>query len=681
MLVSKRIQEVDIALPTEKLNALAARLVATGLLHPVDLPSSFPGEPNRRAQRQVYELENKLAKIEKYLAEIGDYTPLDPSISVELDAPSWEHAAEETLIDFQAQEEKMDQVIDSITRAKERLDSLRSLRDQLQPFRNVDVDLRWLESSRYLSFHLGRVPKVALERLLSKLSSSGAFVASVTDAGEEELAVILIVPLDALREAGIALREAGFQALQIPDEFPQNPSQAYEEVSTEIERFEERLEELRQRIRDAAPVLKRFYASLLTVKEALRIVAATRSVGVISFLKGFIPHGSLDQLKKHLDEAVGPGLYLLKEEREAPGAPVRKSRPTLVTVPKPLKPFQWIVNQYGTPAANEVVPTVLVAITFPLLYGLMFPDAGQALVIIAFGLYMLKTARGRESRENVGLLAIYLGAAAFVTGFLAGEFFGPLTGFKYLVWDGHPPMAPPIEGGEGGDTIWLLMTIAFRIAAFMLISGTLFGVVNALMERDYESALLAKLPKFVAFTSATFPFLVHDVQTAGAIINNAVFGGATSIEAALVRYGTLGGLLALFLLEPLYELVKHGFHGFKSRLGIGFLELFETVLLIIGNTASFLRIVGVSLAHAGIMFGFALLAKLVGGGIVGSVVGFFIYLFGNILAIGLEGIIVYAQTLRLHYYEWFTKFFTGAGIPFQPAHSPVRFVVSFLGKP
>lgn len=673
MLVSKRIQEVDIAVPMERLDVFAGALVSRGLLHPVELPPNFPGEVKRRAQRQVYELGNKLAKIERYLSEINVYNPMLEGVEVKVGNVTWEHVAEKAILEFQKTEEEFDQIIDAINRSKERLDSLKTLKNQLEPFRETDVDLEWVSSMRLLSISLGLLPKVSLSMVISKLEKLPAYFLLSKDAGEDHIAVLVVTRRKDQREVGTILREAGFQQIQIPETLPQNPAKAYEKVSREIMEFEKEIARLRGKIASNEKQLREKYSYLLTIREALRVIAASKTVGRISFLKGFIPHGTLEELRRLLEEHVGEGLYLLRAAGEVPGVPVKKTVPTLVDVPRPLKPFQWIVNQYGTPGSSEIIPTILVAITFPLLYGLMFPDAGQALVIIAFGIYMLKTAKGRESRENIGLLAIYVGIASFITGFLSGEFFGPLTGFKYLVWDGHPPMAAPIEGDV--DTIWLMMTIAFRIAAFMLISGTLFAVINSLVERDYEGAFMVKLPKFVAFASATFPFLIHDVRTAGSVINDAVFGGATTLEGMVVRYGTILGLLGLFLLEPLYELARHGFSGFKSRLGIGFLELFETALLIIGNTASFLRIVGVSLAHAGIMFGFAILAELAAGGVIGNIFAALIYLFGNILAIGLEGIIVYAQTLRLHYYEWFTKFYSGAGIPFQPAYAPVRIVL------
>jgi V/A-type H+-transporting ATPase subunit I len=121
-------------------------------------------------------------------------------------------------------------------------------------------------------------------------------------------------------------------------------------------------------------------------------------------------------------------------------------------------------------------------------------------------------------------------------------------------------------------------------------------------------------------------------------------------------------------LEPLYGLAKH---GKQVKIGMlfmsSFMEVFESILLLIGNTASFLRILGLALAHSGIMYGFASMAeRAFEGGIIGIMLGVIAYVFGNILGIALEGIVAYAHCTRLHFYEWFTKFYSGKGKIFAP---------------
>ena len=212
------------------------------------------------------------------------------------------------------------------------------------------------------------------------------------------------------------------------------------------------------------------------------------------------------------------------------------------------------------------------------------------------------------------------------------------------------------------------MGISLWIGGFMLFLGTLLGVVDALLKRDLEEAVAVKLPKFVFFASATLPFITTlDPKVAGETISEAVFGPRESLLSNIVFYGAIAGILWLLLGEPIVGLVT----GHGARVGTAFLEVFETVLMVMGNIPSFLRIMGLSLAHSGLMMGFTVMAEpLLHGGAALVPAGIAVYALGNLLTASLEGIIAFAHNLRLHFYEWFSKFYSGTGIPFRPVRIP-----------
>ncbi|NAY89210.1 MAG: hypothetical protein GU347_00580 [Desulfurococcales archaeon] len=135
-------------------------------------------------------------------------------------------------------------------------------------------------------------------------------------------------------------------------------------------------------------------------------------------------------------------------------------------------------------------------------------------------------------------------------------------------------------------------------------------------------------------------------------------------------------LILIFIGEPILHLIKHKEESsISSAIILSFMEMFDTILMMIGNTASFLRILGLSVAHAGLMYSFTVLAELLMGGVLGSAMGIVVYALGNLLAAGLEGIIVFAHSLRLHYYEWFSKFYSGTGIPFSPIKTALNILL------
>jgi len=668
MLLPERIVEVNVAVERESLGSLVATLLREGIFHPTPLAYKISASEDPLARRQLHEVSSKLEKISRYLGELNIYNPLK-SYEISIEGGDWLKATERLLQEFRPLEDYVDGIFDSIQRAREKLKQLEERKELLEPFKEFNVDLLVASQLERFAVFAGSIPAANATLLNQTLLESGVDYVMQALTREQRAYIVVVSSRKEQQEVQRILNKLGFQPLTIPEQYPQNPMEAYQQVVREIVEFEKELESLREELRKRSDVLNKYYSTFHAIKGALRVLSVAKHQGPLSFLSGYIPVGYEKRLRNVLETST-KGLYMMVLGRVARGAG-RAASPTLVRVPKLLKPFHWIVSLYGVPSSSEVVPTIFVALTFPLLYGLMFPDAGHALVIMLFGVYMLKTARGREGRENLGLLAIYLGLAAFVTGFLAGEFFGPLAGLAEKIWHGHPPLASPVEAGTEGGTFILIMTLCFRIAAFMLVSGTLLGLLNAVLERNRHEAVAVKLPKFLLFAFATYPFLFYDLEKAGSIIYDATFGGAKTAEGALVRYGALVSLFALLTLEPGLEALKHGAHRVRSTFPMAFLEVFESLLLVIGNTVSFLRILGLSLAHSGIMLGFALLATLVAGDVVGDLVGAIVYIVGNLLAIGLEGIVVFAHTLRLHFYEWFTKFYSGAGVPFEPIFSSV----------
>ena len=122
-------------------------------------------------------------------------------------------------------------------------------------------------------------------------------------------------------------------------------------------------------------------------------------------------------------------------------------------------------------------------------------------------------------------------------------------------------------------------------------------------------------------------------------------------------------LLLIFLKEPLMRKLdgKSMFpEGFGAFFMEGFFELFEICLSYITNTISYLRVGGFVLSHAGMMMAVTMIMEMAGG-IGGLAVG----IFGNILVMCLEGLIVGIQVLRLEFYEMFSRYFTGNGIVFK----------------
>jgi V/A-type H+-transporting ATPase subunit I len=107
--------------------------------------------------------------------------------------------------------------------------------------------------------------------------------------------------------------------------------------------------------------------------------------------------------------------------------------------------------------------------------------------------------------------------------------------------------------------------------------------------------------------------------------------------------------------------------GSKVIFGVqAFFEVLEKFISMFSNTLSYVRVGAFAIVHAGFTGAVFIIAKLVGGGHEAGLGYWTVVVLGNLFVIGLEGFIVTIQTMRLHYYEFFSKFFQGGGSPYEP---------------
>ena len=675
-LLPKTVADVAVIVPKERYEKLVESLVAMNLFHPIEPGENVPGVFNREYRRTYTHVSDRVSRLERYM-DVLRFAPKKPQREIVLQAGSWQKVLEEAEKQYKFLEEEFDAGVRTILEAEARIAELEEQKRFLELLARIaPVELPGLYESRLYSFILALIDKDTVEELFA-FASERMCLYTMEEWEEDTLAFAAVCTLDKGGEVAKRIGELGGRIIKPLEGLPGNPAEALEIVSKRIEELTAEVERVREKLLAKIDDISDFYHISLALREAYRILAHTRFTERTAVLRGYLDSDDLGKFEKALRESTG-NAYVLNVER------IRRAHmagrpPSKVELPWILKPFHKIVRMYGEPDANEVIPTVFLAITMPVTFALMFPDLGHGLLVFLFAYMFYKKALKEDSRLTWQLVMI-LGAASMVSGFLAGEFFGPMTRFA-KVWEAmgfeFPPLASPLFAVEHGETELLntlvvyALTVPLVVAGIMLILGTFLGVVNAFLKGEVGEALATRIPKFILFTIATMPFVAtFNAVEGGGIIKDAVLGGMQTTPGKIV--GILGGISFLWLIlgEPVLGAVKHGAAGLKHGLSVSFMETFETVLMLLGNIPSFLRIMGLSLAHASLMYGFTILTELVWHGVAGIIFGIVLYVIGNLMTAGLEAIIAFAHSLRLHFYEWFSKFYSGRGIPFQPATIP-----------
>lgn len=379
-----------------------------------------------------------------------------------------------------------------------------------------------------------------------------------------------------------------------------------------------------------------------------------------TLFSGWIPSDGADALEQGIRTVCGDRCVVeLSEAEQFP----REKVPVKVESPTVLAPFTMLVDNYATPEYGSVNPTPFVAAAYLMMFGLMFGDAGQGLVIVLIGLLGGKGMKNASGGVKKLLqLFIYCGAASVVAGILFGSYFGyPL--FPPLWFDYHGVVFG--HHGEGMvQSVYdiLKITIFFGIGVIGL--GLVLNWINLIRKRRWFELLLDKAGLLGGWfygcgVYSAFYFVAHAYKSLPP-------GSFLSIAFGIP-------VLLLLLKGPLHHYLSHrrkGAKGFSLFNLINFfmewiVELLEIFSGYLANTLSFMRVAGLGIAHVSLMAAFDSIASMTGNGKSGAA-GIAILLAGNILVIALEGLSAGVQALRLNYYEFFSKYFTGAGVAYNP---------------
>ena len=351
-------------------------------------------------------------------------------------------------------------------------------------------------------------------------------------------------------------------------------------------------------------------------------------------LAGWVPASELDSLSARLAQAGGAVVPLPLP----PGA----EPPSLITGRPMKRSLVPLVQTYGTVPYQDLDPTWLAWGSYVLMFGMMFGDAGEGLVLLLAGL-ALRAGWPRRARrwQRAWPFVVGAGAAATLFGLLYGECFGP-TGLVPVIW--LNPLADPIK----------LLLVAAAAGAVLLAGAYALGVVNRWREGGWRNALYA--PSGIA---GCFLFGGAGLLAAGYYVDGAALLWAGGVLTGAGLALAFGGFLA-----------ESG--GGGAGLTQALVELFDLVVRLGSNVVSFTRLAAFGLTHAALsllVWQGTRALWLGGGGAAAAAVALFAV--GTALAFGLEALIAAIQALRLEYYELFSRVFVSQGRPFRPWHLPM----------
>jgi len=642
MFFPKAMSEIELVVPAKDVLTVTRILSGHRVFHQVDGAAAVAGQ-DHASEATWPDRATSYAVLERRIQVLMQ--------SLRLDDASVEAVEIQDLADSAASHALLDQVEKDVKAAAEQaanatrdLERLRSHRQQLETVADIDLNVSALRQSRFLFSMLGMMPAANVERLQTSLARVPHLVLTMRDDAHKP--IVWMAGTQSKRDVlERAARSAYFEALSLPVEYDGTPREvigwldrAIADTEGQLETAERSLGALSHKHADQLLQLAWEIHASRTLTDAIVRFGRLRHTYV---MVGWVPTDALPDLIRKIRQASKETML---ETVPTSRAGDRKHVPVALQSSKLLRPFQMLVTTYARPRYGEVDPTWLIALTFPLLFGAMFGDVGHGLLLAALGILLSSTrVKALRSLASLGGLITICGLVAAVFGFLYGSIFG-FEHVLHAVW---------LQPGEDPLTI---LIVAIGGGVVLLSIGFLIGIYNGIVARDWAHLLFGH--GGISAAVLYWSLLGLAASSAGLLPVPARLFGILAVLAGLAIM--FSGIL-IRLVEGDRPLVEGGMGTYAIQAPM---ELFETVISFLSNSLSYVRVGAFAIAHVVLSSVVFLLAELVSPG---HGIGYWsIVAIGNIGIVIYEGLIVGIQAMRLSYYEFFSKFFTGGGMRFEP---------------
>ena len=560
--------------------------------------------------------------------------------------------------------------------------------NEAKAFANLNAPFSDLDQLSYLTLRVGRLDPRRQEELRQNLSDRAVIIplGSGTEGGSGGR-----IMAAASRKGRFALdselKKMDFVPIAIPEGYKGIPSELLSSLENRLREADRELDEIsgrRGKLKEEYGTgIQSLTASFMMADIAEQLKAKVASTKNVYLLRGWVPADMVQTLVDDL-EKLSEGRIAIRSYSPEELDRVKEGKEKVPVSLKHgvfVKGFESVVFSYGAPLYGTIDPTPLVAFFFTVLFGIMFGDLGQGLVLLLLG--FLTGKRGpaffsRFRKFSVPLVAV--GISSMIMGFLNGSFFtnevvltAPIRALTAFL-TGRPVdrilTIMPLQE-KGGSVLKLFYFFGFTIGVGVLLNsaGLIVNTANQFFLKNYEKAFFAKtgLAGITLFWYAIFIAL----RFAAGLLQ-------PEIHSFSFRWFDILGLLVpvagVFLGPAIWRLISRERPVFKEGFIVflveGFVEILETISTYVSNTVSFLRVGAFALSHAVLSYIVFRFSEEVSSAAAGSALSaagsVFILIFGNVVIILLEGLIVAIQVVRLQYYEFFSKFFTETGVEFSP---------------
>ena len=515
--------------------------------------------------------------------------------------------------------------------------------------RQADMRLQDLNfSGSYLFSRVFVLPNELLETLSPKLR--GYILESLSGTVENETVLYVIAKVKNQKTIESIVKDGGGKMLPIPGQ-DLTLREFLEVADGNIHNLEKELTRLHAEIvsktRESLEKLVLFREALSAERERLAVLDKASESKYVTLIEGWIPESTVESTISQVKENID---YVFIDTRKPEQA---EEPPTKMKNPTPLRPFEVVVNLFGTPKYDEWDPTPIIAYFFAFFFGLMLGDVVYAIMIMLFayrGLHLLVNDPQTEGFKLFQRTLYISGGVALVVGLLTGSYLGDFYTFFGIE---TLALSVGIKAWLGDATRFIVLSIFIGI-----IHVNIAHIMALIRGRRQKGVVLGKAGLFM-LQIAGIPWIIHFL-----------FG----VEIPLLPEQAYPILLYLVFLSIVLIVVSSIMQR-GAFLG-GIFWLFDLTGLL-GDVMSYARLAGVGLATFYLATSFNLMARVVSDMvpagpagllnlIVGGLILIVILLIGHLINLALSGITCFVHSLRLCFVEFLLKFYDGSGKRYSP---------------
>ena len=633
----KRIQVIG---PKKEFNQVVDLLYHEGTIHLEDVCQCVSEEEihlskvEKGKSAEVAEILSKISGILTTLPRIKDDPITQEAVAHELQGKTRDemirraneiiHELEHATKDLATRKSDLKLSITALDRYAKILNIIQPMERELPVLENYEVTVLLIQKQ---FDEVLRLIREEMEKI-----TDNRFEMTSTSVDEETLATIMVFHKRYSQQVHAFIYSVNVNEVRLPQEYMGKP---FYEMFAQIEINKlQKTEEMKLIDEKLAGLSVAWYQELVILKKMFEDISGEleefNKFGCSEFTfiaMGWIPKKFLGRIKEAVKNAYGERVVI--RELQVSSADMEKA-PTFYDNPRWVKPFEVIMSLIRPPMYREVDPSPILAIFFPIFFGLMVGDIGYGLIILAFALIMKNRFRAMDFVQNLTDILIISSIPTIIFGFLFGEFFGDFG--EMMGWI-HPVHFLGVTWNRM-EAIIPMLIFAIVIGVIHVFLGLIIGIINE-NTRKNKKHLSEKVGMLLALSGLI-----------------AIIAIALEMIPAWTLYPTIAvGIIALILL----------IYGAGA---MGPMEIMSTV----GNILSYARLMAIGLASVILAF----VANTLGGEMEVLAVGILIAVLLHALNIALAMFSPSIHSMRLHLVEFFSKFYEGGGTPYKPFKKDIK---------